>query len=157
MGRVCRWPVAMTKCRAMLPRPFRLIPLLILLAAATPTLAQRTRVNVTVDRSPASTRLVLTHSEQIGYVIQEGNGRLEVIYSRPVVIEPAAQRFDDDVLYIGNHPRFAHLHAEFVQRLGNMLEVYVLGAAREDLVADDQHTRGDGTIAHDISLKRVSA
>jgi N-acetylmuramoyl-L-alanine amidase len=82
----------------MLPRFVRLIPLLVLLAAATPSFAQRTRVDVTVDRSPTSTRLVLTHSEQIGYVIEEGNGRLEVIYSQPVVIEPAGQRFDDGVL-----------------------------------------------------------
>lgn len=80
------------------PRSLRLVPLLVLLAAATPVFAQRTRVNVTVDRSPTSTRLILTHSEQIGYVIQEGNGRLEVIYSQPVVINPAGQRFDDDVL-----------------------------------------------------------
>lgn len=89
----------MTKCRPMgTPRSLRLVPLLVLLAAATPVFAQRTRVNVTVDRSPTSTRLILTHSEQIGYVIQEGNGRLEVIYSQPVVINPAGQRFDDDVL-----------------------------------------------------------
>ncbi len=80
------------------PRSLRLVPLLVLLAAATPVFAQRTRVNVTVDRSSTSTRLILTHSEQIGYVIQEGNGRLEVIYSQPVVIDPAGQRFDDDVL-----------------------------------------------------------
>ncbi|TDI49568.1 MAG: N-acetylmuramoyl-L-alanine amidase [Acidobacteria bacterium] len=89
----------MTKCRPMgTPRSLRLVPLLVLLAAATPVFAQRTRVNVTVDRSSTSTRLILTHSEQIGYVIQEGNGRLEVIYSQPVVIDPAGQRFDDDVL-----------------------------------------------------------
>jgi len=80
------------------PRSLRLVPLLVLLAAATPVFAQRTRVNVTVDRSSTSTRLILTHSEQIGYVIQEGNGRLEVIYSQPVVINPAGQRFDDEVL-----------------------------------------------------------
>ena len=82
----------------MLPRSFCLVPLLVLLAAATPSFAQRTRVDVSVDRSPTSTRLILTHSEQIGYVIEEGNGRLEVIYSGPIVIEPAGQRFDDDVL-----------------------------------------------------------
>ena len=82
----------------MVPRSFRLVPLLVLLAAATPTFAQRTRVDVSVDRSSTSTRLVLTHSEQIGYVIEEGNGRLEVVYSQPVTIEPAGQRFDDDVL-----------------------------------------------------------
>ncbi len=42
--------------------------------------------------------MVLTHSEQVGYVIEESNGRLEVIYSQPVTIEPAAQRFEDKVL-----------------------------------------------------------
>ena len=82
----------------MLPRSVRLVPLLVLLAVATPSFAQRTRVDVSVDRSPTSTRLILTHSEQIGYVIEERNGRLEVIYSGPVAIEPAAQRFDDGVL-----------------------------------------------------------
>jgi N-acetylmuramoyl-L-alanine amidase len=82
----------------MVPRSFRLVLLLVLLAAMAPVSAQRTRVDVSIDRSSASTRLVLTHSEQIGYVIQEGNGRLEVIYSQPVTVEPAAQRFEDKVL-----------------------------------------------------------
>jgi len=82
----------------MVPRSLRLVALLALLVAATPIFAQRTRVDVSIDRSSTSTRLVLTHSEQIGYVIEEGNGRLEVIYSQPVNIEPAAQRFDDGVL-----------------------------------------------------------
>jgi N-acetylmuramoyl-L-alanine amidase len=82
----------------MLPRSYRLLPLLVLLAAATPVFAQRTRVDVAVDRSSTSTRLVLTHSEQVGYVIEEGNGRLEVVYSQAVTIEPASQRFEDEVL-----------------------------------------------------------
>ena len=82
----------------MVPRSLRLVALLALLVAATPVFAQRTRVDVSIDRSSTSTRLVLTHSEQIGYVIEEGNGRLEVIYSQPVNIEPAAQRFEDEVL-----------------------------------------------------------
>ena len=98
MGCVCRQPVAVTKCRAMVSRSLRLVPLLVLLAAMAPVFAQRTRVDVSIDRSSASTRLVLTHSEQIGYVIQEGNGRLEVIYSQPVSIEPASRRFEDNVL-----------------------------------------------------------
>ena len=98
MGCVCRQPVAVTKYRAMVPRSLRLVALLALLVAATPIFAQRTRVDVSIDRSSTSTRLVLTHSEQIGYVIEEGNGRLEVIYSQPVNIEPAAQRFEDEVL-----------------------------------------------------------
>ncbi len=88
----------MAKCRAMVLRSFRLVPLLVLLAAMPPVFAQRTRVDVSVDRSSTSTRLVLTHSEQVGYVIEEGNGRLEVIYSQPVTIEPGSQRFEDDVL-----------------------------------------------------------
>jgi len=98
VGCVCRQPVAVTKYRAMVPRSLRLVALLALLVAATPIFAQRTRVDVSIDRSSTSTRLVLTHSEQIGYVIEEGNGRLEVIYSQPVNIEPAAQRFEDEVL-----------------------------------------------------------
>ena len=98
MERVCRPSAAMTECGAMLPRFLRLVTALVLLAAGSPILAQRTHVEVSIDRSSSSTRLVLTHSEQVGYEIEEGNGRLEVIYSQPVAIEPAGQRFDDDVL-----------------------------------------------------------
>lgn len=98
MGRVCPRRVTVTKCRAMVPRPLRLVPLLVLLAAMAPAFAQRTRIDVSVDRSPTSTRLVLTHSEQIGYLIEEGSGRLEIIYSKPVTIEPGSQRFENDVL-----------------------------------------------------------
>ncbi len=88
----------MTECGAMVPRYLRPVALLILLAAATPALAQRTRVDVSIDRSPTSTRLVLTHSEQVGYIIEEGNGRLEIVYAQPVSVEPGSQRFDDTVL-----------------------------------------------------------
>ncbi len=98
MKRVWRPPVAVRKCRAMVPRSLRLVPLLVLLAVASPISAQRTRVDVSVDRSTTSTRLVLTHSEQVGYVIEESSGRLEIIYSQPVAVEPGSQRFDDGVL-----------------------------------------------------------
>ncbi len=88
----------MTECGAMVPRSLRPVALLILLAIPTPIFAQRTRVDVAIDRSPTSTRLVLTHSEQVGYIIEEGNGRLEIVYAQPVSVEPGSQRFDDEVL-----------------------------------------------------------
>ena len=53
--------------------------------------ANAATVKVSVDVAAESTRLVLTHSEQVGYVIEEGNGRLEVIYSQLVTVEPAAR------------------------------------------------------------------
>lgn len=82
----------------MLPRFLRLVALVSLFFVAHPVHAQRVRVNVSVDHGPTSTRVVLTHSEPVGYVVEEGKGRLEVVYSQAVLIEPSGQRFDEGVL-----------------------------------------------------------
>jgi len=96
----------------MLLRRFPLAPFAALLAVffvAQPALAQRVQVTVAVDRGATSTRLVLTHSEPVGYIVNEGKDRLEIIYSQPVLIDPAGQRFEEGVL------------RRFEQRRGNRL------------------------------------
>jgi len=93
----------------MLPRRFPLTALLAVFFLAQPALAQRVQVAVTVDHGPTSTRLVLTHTEPVGYVIEEGKDKLEIIYSQPVLIDPPGQRFEAGVL------------RRFEQRRGNRL------------------------------------
>ena len=51
---------------------------------------------------------------------------------------------DDRLLDIGHHPAFHQPHAQLVQLEGQELQVGVLGAAAQDLVADDQQAGGDG-------------
>ena len=83
----------------MLPRHLRsAFALAAFFLAAQPVLAQRVQVAITVDRTSTSTRLVLTHSEQVGYVIERGRDRLEVVYSQAVVLVPASGRYDEGVL-----------------------------------------------------------
>ena len=74
----------------------RLLAFAVLLAA-TPALAQTT-VKVTVDESAAAARLVLQHSEQVGYVIDSSRGRLRLRYAERVKLEPASARFDGKLI-----------------------------------------------------------
>jgi N-acetylmuramoyl-L-alanine amidase len=66
--------------------------------AALPAAAQQASVKVTVDVSGSSVRLMLTHSRPVVSAIQEAEGRLEVVYTEPVTIEPAARVLDDAIL-----------------------------------------------------------
>lgn len=68
------------------------------LALATPATAQRATVRVDIDTSGASTRVVLTHSEQVGYAIDSDRNKLEISYARPVLVEPSELRVGDPIL-----------------------------------------------------------
>jgi N-acetylmuramoyl-L-alanine amidase len=78
----------------------RLAAVLVLFAVvSTPSaLAQQATVTVTVDVSGSTTRLVLTHSRAIVSAIREGEERLEVVYSEPVLAEPASGVVEDAIL-----------------------------------------------------------
>src|SRR4029077_20520321 len=49
----------------------------------------------------------------------------------------------DDAGIVGNHPRFPQPNPDLVQPLREEAEIGVLGASRQDLVADDQDAGGD--------------
>ena len=72
-------------------------------------------------------------------------GRADAAGGEHVVVARAqrVERGDDLVLDVGDDARLAQIDAEFGEILGDIADVAVLGAARQDLVADDQHRRGD--------------
>jgi N-acetylmuramoyl-L-alanine amidase len=78
------------------PGPRWLLPTILsfgLAAAAEPP-----TVNVTVDSSADSTRLVLTHSRPVGYIVEPTRGNIRVRYAEPVNVQPPSARFDDRLL-----------------------------------------------------------
>jgi len=76
--------------------------LLIVIALSTliPTAAeaQRAKVEVSIDVSDGSTRLLLRHSKRVVYAVREQVGRVELVYAEPVQVEPPEQRLDDQLL-----------------------------------------------------------
>ncbi len=81
------------------PTPLRLVLLSGLLLAALPaSSSDPATVEISVDRSAASTRLVLTHSRQVGYVIEEVRGKVRIRYTESIDLRPPTSRFDDPVL-----------------------------------------------------------
>ena len=59
---------------------------------------------------------------------------------------PRAQRvdrLDDRGLVVGDHAHFLEVDADGGEIIGDEADVLVLGAARQNLVADDKHGRGD--------------
>jgi N-acetylmuramoyl-L-alanine amidase len=77
----------------------RLAPLLLLAGiAAGPAVAQPADVTVSVDMGRTNARVVLTHSQQVSYLIQEAEGRIEVVYTEPVLVAPSSEVFDDPIL-----------------------------------------------------------
>lgn len=67
-------------------------------AATSPAVAEPPVVNVSVDSSADSTRLVLTHSRQVGYVIESTRSKVRVRYAEPVDVQPPNARFEDPIL-----------------------------------------------------------
>jgi N-acetylmuramoyl-L-alanine amidase len=55
-------------------------------------------VRIDADLAGASMRLILNHSAPIVYAIRTSAGRIDVVYSDPVVIDPPEQRLDDPIL-----------------------------------------------------------
>ena len=72
-----------------------LLPALLLPA---PTRAESAGVKVSTEVSGGGTRVVLTHTRQLVFAVREGDGRLEVVYGEPVVVEPPAQQVGTDAL-----------------------------------------------------------
>ncbi len=67
-------------------------------------------------------------------------GRENVVEFRAHLVD----RGDDRRSVIGNDARLAQSHPDFVETLRQKREVCVLGATRQDFVADDQDAGGNG-------------
>jgi N-acetylmuramoyl-L-alanine amidase len=80
--------------------PLLLLPIVVLAAVvlAPPAHAQRATVQVNVDTTGPSTRLVLTHSRPVTYDVHRGEGVVEVIYTEAIEAIPAENRLDDPIL-----------------------------------------------------------
>lgn len=65
---------------------------------APPVAAQRTVVDVSVDQTGNTMRLVLTHAEPVNYLIEERDDRVEIVYDSPIFLDPSQRRFDGDIL-----------------------------------------------------------
>jgi N-acetylmuramoyl-L-alanine amidase len=81
----------------------RLAVSIVVLACLAPALshavaADPPTVTVTVDASADSTRIMLTHSRRVGYVIESARGDVRVRYAEPVDLQPATARFEDRIL-----------------------------------------------------------
>jgi N-acetylmuramoyl-L-alanine amidase len=95
--------------------PCRRLPLaIVLLLCLAPALSQAAdppTVTVTVDASADSTRIMLTHSRRVGYVIESVRGDVRVRYAEPVDLQPPIERFENRILkrYRMRDPRTLHL------------------------------------------------
>jgi N-acetylmuramoyl-L-alanine amidase len=56
------------------------------------------RVQVSVDVSEDSTRLLLTHSRHLAYAISQSKERLEIVYAGPIQVEPPERSVGDSRL-----------------------------------------------------------
>lgn len=65
----------------------RVLPLLLLLAVATVAWAEPVVVEVSADRSPDRLRLMIAHSQSVGYSLERVDDRLELVYERPVAVD----------------------------------------------------------------------
>ena len=66
-------------------------------------------------------------------------GRKEISVPRPQRVH----RGNDLRLLIGNDPHFSQIDADAGQKFGDVADVFILGAARQNFVADHQHRGGD--------------
>ncbi len=66
--------------------------------AGLPAAADLPTVDVTVDSAPGSTRIVLTHSRQVAYLVESSRGRVRVRYAEDVDLRPPDARFDQRIL-----------------------------------------------------------
>lgn len=80
------------------PRLFSILLPLCLALTATPARSDTLTAEISVDRSAASTRVILTHSRRVVYAIEEARGKLRVRYTESVDLQPPTSRFDDSVL-----------------------------------------------------------
>jgi len=55
-------------------------------------------VDVTVDSSADSTRVMLTHSRRVGYIVETSRGNVRIRYAEPVDVRPRGERLDEPIL-----------------------------------------------------------
>ena len=84
-------------------RPLPILPivpvlLLLVVVCSGAALAQPAEIRITSDIAEGSLRLVLHHSKKLVYAVRAAHGRLDVIYTEPVVADPLEERFDDPIL-----------------------------------------------------------
>jgi N-acetylmuramoyl-L-alanine amidase len=70
----------------------------LMLTATLPAAAQDATVQIKVDASQASTRLVLTHSSSVAYEVRQQGDRIEIVYATPLRAEPSELLLDDPIL-----------------------------------------------------------
>ncbi len=72
------------------------------------------------------------------------------------IVIAGAQRIDrrdDPRLNIGNHAHFGKANALHVEPHGKLRDILVLGAARQDLVADHHKARGPDALVHESAFR----
>ncbi len=76
-------------------------------------------------------------------------GREQIVVARPQGVD----RLDNCILVIRHHPHFFQTNALDIQPQGNLADVFVLGAAGEDFIADN-HKRGgvDAGFCHERGI-----
>ena len=92
------------------------------------------------------------HAERLGDALggdvvmggADATGGQDVVEGRSRLIDGV----DDDLLDIRNHACFAHAHTAFTEYRGDVVQISVLGATGQDLVADDQHAGGIDAFSH---------
>jgi N-acetylmuramoyl-L-alanine amidase len=67
-------------------------------SAPAPLAVDPVAIEITVDRAGTGTRLVLTHARAVDHVVQQTDGRIEVVYAEPIEVKPERGRFEDDPL-----------------------------------------------------------
>jgi len=86
------------------PRPIVLLTLLVTLAVCTVGAPREVRaqdaatVEISTHASDGSMRLILSHSRSAVYAIRASRGRLELLYSEPIAIDPPRARINDPLL-----------------------------------------------------------
>jgi len=78
--------------------PLALLLLSCLLWPAASGAAERPVVQVGVDTGADGTRVILTHSRRVGYIVETSRGNVRIRYAEPVDVRPDSQRFDDPIL-----------------------------------------------------------
>jgi N-acetylmuramoyl-L-alanine amidase len=81
----------------MILRALAGLPVAYLAFVATVAPVHATTVKVSVDVSAESTRLVLTHSDEISHVIQSSRRKITILYTRPVQLDPPEVRQDGPI------------------------------------------------------------
>ena len=75
-----------------------LLPIILLVAAAVPALAQPTSVEISTDANAEGVRVLVTHAAEVSYTVSSEAGRIQIDYSDPVRFDRGIRDFEDAVL-----------------------------------------------------------